>query len=53
MPLSKSAIESDWTRRETGENRTVFEVAWVRNTKLIVKEVNRAGRDGEKAMWPD
>jgi hypothetical protein len=43
MLLSKYAIELDWTRRDTGENRIVFEAVWARSTERIVKEVNRAG----------
>jgi len=39
-------IELDWTGKHTDFDRIVFEVVWVDNTELIVKEVNRAGGDG-------
>lgn len=39
-------IELDWIGKHPDENRIVFEVVWVGNTELIIKEVNRAGEDG-------
>jgi dipeptidyl aminopeptidase len=42
----KHTIELDWTGKHADENRIVFEVVWVENTELIIKEVNRAGEDG-------
>ena len=39
-------IELDWTGKHTDDNRIVFEVVWVENTELIIKEVDRAGEDG-------
>jgi len=31
--------------------RSVFEVVWVDDTELIIKEVNRAGEDGHVAYF--
>jgi dipeptidyl aminopeptidase len=39
-------IELDWTGKLPDESRIVFEVVWVGNAELIVKEVDRAGEDG-------
>ena len=39
-------IELDWAEKFSDETRIVFEVVWVGNTELIVKEVHRAGEDG-------
>ena len=42
----KHVIDLDWTGKHADETRIVFEVVWVGNTGLIVKEVDRAGEDG-------
>ena len=42
----KHTIELDWTGKHADETRIVFDVVWVGNTELVVKEVDRAGEDG-------
>jgi dipeptidyl aminopeptidase len=44
-------IELDWDGRHLPTNRIIQEVAWVGNTTLIVKEVNRNADDGSVVLF--
>jgi len=44
-------VELTWDGRFAVNSSIIFEVAWVGNTTLIVKEVNRAGDEGNVVFF--
>jgi dipeptidyl aminopeptidase len=51
FPAAGATFELDWLERHPKEESIIFEVAWVGNSTLIVKEVNRAADDGNVVLF--
>jgi len=51
VPAASATLELDWLGRHPKENSIISEVAWVGNSTLIVKEVNRAADDGNVVLF--
>ncbi|KAF8634638.1 hypothetical protein AX15_000785 [Amanita polypyramis BW_CC] len=51
FPASNATLTLDWENRRDPENSIILEVAWVDNSTLIVKEVNRNADDGSVILF--
>ncbi|KAF8957141.1 dipeptidyl peptidase IV N-terminal region-domain-containing protein [Flammula alnicola] len=51
LPAEEETLTLDWDNRHPVENSIIAEVAWVGNTSLIVKEVNRNADDGNVVLF--
>jgi|ERR1700722_238072 len=51
LPAANSTIELDWEGRHSTEDSVIFEVAWVANQSLILKEVNRNADSGSVVLF--
>jgi dipeptidyl aminopeptidase B len=51
FPAASATLELDWLERHPKEESIIFEIAWVGNSTLIVKEVNRAADDGNVILF--
>jgi dipeptidyl aminopeptidase len=51
VPAASATLELDWLGRHPPKNSIISEVAWVGNSTLIVKEVNRAANDGNVVLF--
>lgn len=49
--VDEQTLRLDWEQRHSPDNSIVTEVAWVGNTSLIVKEVNRNADDGNVVLF--
>ncbi|TFK73733.1 dipeptidyl aminopeptidase [Pluteus cervinus] len=50
-PAGDATIELDWNGKQAPDNSIILEVAWVTNSTLIVKEVNRNADDGSVVVF--
>jgi len=46
IPAASATLQLDWLGRHSKNDSIISEVAWVGNTTLIIKEVNRPADDG-------
>jgi dipeptidyl aminopeptidase len=51
LPLEHSTLTLDWEARKPATDGLIFEVAWVGNTTLLLKEVNRNADDGNVVVF--
>ena len=51
FPLPDETLTLDWDGRHPVEDSVIMEVAWVGNSSLIVKEVNRNADDGSVVLF--
>lgn len=51
FPAADATLELDWAGRHKKEESIVSEVAWVGNTSLLIKEVNRGADDGNIVLF--
>ncbi|KZT07170.1 dipeptidyl aminopeptidase [Laetiporus sulphureus 93-53] len=49
--VRNASLELDWDRRLPADNSIISEVAWVANSTLVVREVNRAATNGTVVMF--
>lgn len=49
--LRSASLELDWDGRQAPDNRIISEVAWVADSILLVREVNRAADNGTVALF--
>lgn len=49
--VDEQTLTLDWEQRHSADNSVITEVAWVGNTSLIVKEVNRNADDGNVVLF--
>lgn len=51
LSASNATLTLDWSDRQDPEDSIVQEVAWVDNSTLIIKEVNRNANDGSVVLF--
>ncbi|KAF8335110.1 dipeptidyl aminopeptidase [Amanita rubescens] len=51
LSAPNATLSLDWSGRQKPENSIVQEVAWVDNSTLIIKEVNRNANDGSVILF--
>jgi dipeptidyl aminopeptidase len=51
LPLKNSTLTLDWEARKPAEDGIIFEVAWVGNVTLLIKEVNRNADNGSVVLF--
>ncbi|PFH50952.1 hypothetical protein AMATHDRAFT_80539 [Amanita thiersii Skay4041] len=51
FPAEDATLTLDWEKRQKPDNSIILEVAWVGNSSLIVKEVNRNADDGSVVLF--
>lgn len=51
LSAPNATLTLDWSGRQEPENSIVQEVAWVDNSTLIIKEVNRNANDGSVILF--
>ncbi|KAJ8455895.1 hypothetical protein ONZ45_g18849 [Pleurotus djamor] len=51
FPAANATTELDWPNRQAKDNSIILEVAWVGNSSLIMKEVNRNADNGTVVLF--
>ncbi|KAF8638411.1 hypothetical protein AX17_002236 [Amanita inopinata Kibby_2008] len=51
FPAANSTLTLDWEKRQKPDNSVILEVAWVDNSTLLVKEVNRNADEGSVILF--
>lgn len=49
--LASASLQLDWSGRQSADDSIVQEIAWVGNSTLLVREVNRAGNNGTVSIF--
>ena len=49
--LASASLQLDWNGRQSADDSIIQEIAWVGNSTLLVREVNRAGNNGSVSIF--
>ena len=49
--LASASLQLDWNGRQSADDSIIQEIAWVGNSTLLVREVNRAGNNGTVSIF--